>query len=108
MDSQCARGTSRGCLKQGTTFHGPRHKAKTVLATLANEAPRIDANIDFHNHIAEATGVRLGLVRCIWRNEQPVASLYIEGLRIDYQLPAIFARHRAILVHQVLAVLDLP
>ncbi len=40
----------------------------SVLA-LADEVPGIDPDIDFHNHVAEASGVRFGLVGSVGRNE---------------------------------------
>src|SRR5882672_4287410 len=80
----------------------------TVFLALADETPGIDADIDFHNHVAEASGVRFWLVRGVGRNEQPVACLHVEGLRADHWLPPIFARHRSVLIDQVLPVLDLP
>jgi hypothetical protein len=46
-------------------------------------------------------------MRRIRWNEQPVTCLDLVRLRTDDRLPAVFARHGAVLVNQILAVGDL-
>src|SRR5258708_33026092 len=58
---------------------------------LANQTPWIYADINFHDEVAEATEIRLGLVRRAGRNQQPIAGFYFESLCTDHWLAAIFA-----------------
>src|SRR5215471_9138089 len=76
--------------------------------SLANQVPRVHADVDLHDHIAEPAGVRLGLMRGIGRNHQPVAGFNLEGLAPDDRLPAVFAGYGTPLaVDEILPVGDL-
>src|SRR2546429_3457732 len=46
----------------------PRAAWSSSCAWLANQAPGINANVNFHDEVAEAAGIRLGLVRRVRRN----------------------------------------
>src|SRR6266700_3989776 len=64
-------------------------RLSSYCAWLADEAPGVHANVNFHDEVAEAAGIRLGLVRRVRRNEQPVAGFHFVGLRADDRLVAI-------------------
>src|SRR5258708_3346120 len=75
---------------------------------LANQTPWIYADINFHDEVAEAAEVRLGLVRRVGRNQQPIAGLYFESLCTDHRLAAVFAGNNAILILKILAIGNFP
>src|SRR5258707_5484214 len=71
---------------------------------LANQTPWICANINFHDEVAEAAEIRLGLVRRVGRNQQPIAGFYFESLCTHHPLAAIFSRNNAVLIPKILAI----
>src|SRR5258707_9987365 len=71
---------------------------------LANQAPGIYADVNFHDEVAEAAGIGLGLMRRVGRNEQPIAGFDFESLRTDHRLAAVFAGDNAVVVLKILAV----
>src|SRR6266478_2384131 len=74
----------------------------------AHQAPWVHAHIDLHNHVAKPAGIRLGLVRRVRRNQQPVPGLHLERLPPFNGLPAILSRYHSILILQILPVGDFP
>src|SRR5215469_17348418 len=77
-----------------------------MISFLANQCPRIRADVDLHNHVAEPARIRLGLVRRVGRNEQPIASFHFESLAALDRLTSIFTGNDTVLITQVLAVGD--
>src|SRR5205807_7049837 len=69
-------------------------------------APGINANVNFHDEVAEAAGIRLGLMRRVRRNEQPVAGFYFIGLCTDDRLAAVLPGDDAVLILKILPVGD--
>src|SRR5690349_24855655 len=74
---------------------------------LAHQRPGIHPYVDFHDHVAEAAGIWLGLMRRIGWNKQPVACFHFEGLTADDRLAPVLSRDYPILVVQILLVGDL-
>src|SRR5258708_18187181 len=71
---------------------------------LANQTPWMCANINFHDEVAEAAEIRLGLVRRVGRNQQPIAGFYFVRLCTDHRLVAIFAGNDAGLILEILTI----
>src|SRR6266478_910685 len=85
-----------------------RHVHHGKQSTLANQTPGIDADVNFHDEVAKAAGVRLGLVWRIWRNQQPIAGFHLISLAAHHWLSAVFARDDTVLILEVLAIGDFP
>ena len=79
-----------------------------VKFPLANQRPRINSDVDFHNHIAEAAGIRLRLVWRVGRNQKPVTGFHFVRLPAFNGLAAIFAGDDAVFVDEILAVGNFP
>ena len=77
-------------------------------STLANQTPGIDADVNFHDEVAKAAEVRLGLVWRIRRNQQPIAGFHLISLAAHHWLSAVFARDDTVLIMEVLAIGDFP
>src|ERR1700747_2606954 len=74
-----------------------RHVHHGKQSTLANQTPGIDADINFHDEVTEAAGVRLGLVWRVRRNQQPIAGFHLISLAAHHPLSAVFGRSDAVL-----------
>src|SRR5260370_33256629 len=81
-------------------------RLSSYCAWLADEAPGVHANVNFHDEVAEAAGIRLGLVRRVRRNGKPVAGFNFVGLVANVLLGPVVPRGNAGLFYPVFAVAD--
>src|SRR5258708_6198158 len=84
----------------------PCRRPSVKQSTLANQTPGIDADVNFHDEVAKAAGVRLGLVWRVRRNQQPIAGFHLISLAAHHRLSAVFARDDTVLILEVLPIGD--
>jgi hypothetical protein len=63
---------------------------RACLIPSANQRPRIRTDVDLHDPVTETGQIRLGLVRRVRRNQQPIAYFHFESLATLDGLAAIF------------------